>query len=48
MRSILKVPLNVVVKISLNTEISSSETLLSAGVTVDSVTVPTVEGLPGE
>ena len=33
---------------TVNTEISSSETLLSAGVTVDSVTVPTVEGLPGE
>ena len=33
---------------TVNTAISSSSTLSSAGVTLDSVTDPTVEGLPGE
>ena len=33
---------------TVNTAISSSATLLSAGVTLDSVSDPTVEGLPGE
>ena len=33
---------------TVNTQISNSTTLLSAGVTLDSVTDPTVEGLPGE
>ena len=33
---------------TVNTEISSSATLLSAGITLDNVTDPTVEGLPGE
>ena len=33
---------------TVNTEISNSTTLLSAGVTLESVTYPTTEGYPGE